>query len=290
MRYAFLLMANNPKVMNVGIIAGSGSLPLESVGILESRGHCCFLVELEDTLTSPPPSSVSHTVIPWRRLSTLFDVLDSHSIDLVLLVGGIDRRPSLGVILRDWRVWKFWRVIGSLHKYGDDAILSVCIRILERRGYEVGSMSEHVPELVASLGANGKQNPSRRQLGCLNHGMEVLGALGRYDIGQSVVVVGDRVIAVEGAEGTDAMLERVVRLRADGRISSRGGVLVKRAKVGQDERADLPTIGVDTIRLAVDAGLDGIGVQSANVLIAERDRTIELADSHNIFVYGIEIE
>jgi DUF1009 family protein len=68
-------------------------------------------------------------------------------------------------------------------------------------------------------------------------------ALGRLDIGQGAVAVGGRVIALEGLEGTDAMLARVGELRQGDGLSSSGGVLVKLCKPGQDERADLPSVG-----------------------------------------------
>jgi DUF1009 family protein len=110
----------------------------------------------------------------------------------------------------------------------------------------------------------------------------------RFDIGQAVVVIGGRVVALEAAEGTDAMLARVAALRRDGRVRAgkRRGVLVKMAKRGQDLRTDLPVIGADTVENAAAAGLAGIAVEAGRTLIAERPATVAAADRAGLFVVG----
>ena len=113
--------------------------------------------------------------------------------------------------------------------------------------------------------------------------------LGRLDVGQGAVAVGGRIVALEGVEGTDAMLARVQGLRAEGRISQRRkGVLVKLCKPQQDLRADLPTIGVSTVANAKAAGLAGIAVEAGRALVVEREAMIVAADAAGIFVVGID--
>jgi DUF1009 family protein len=107
------------------------------------------------------------------------------------------------------------------------------------------------------------------------------------DIGQAAVVSGGYVLAVEAAEGTDAMLERCAEIKRRGRSHGTGkGVLVKAPKPGQEERVDMPTIGPQTMVKAAEAGLSGIAVAAQHVLIAEYNRTIEIANERKIFLYG----
>ena len=94
------------------------------------------------------------------------------------------------------------------------------------------------------------------------------------------------VLAVEAIEGTDAMLERCAQLRRAGL----GGVLVKLVKPGQDRRADLPTVGVQTIRNAIAAGLRGVAFEANGTLLAERDEAIALADASGMFLIGIALD
>src|SRR6202012_774815 len=98
-------------------------------------------------------------------------------------------------------------------------------------------------------------------------------ALGAADVGQCCVVQQGIVLAVEAAEGTDAMLARCASLARPGA----GGVLVKLVKPGQDRRADLPTIGPETIRSAIAAGLRGVAFQAGGTIISPRHGAISPA-------------
>jgi DUF1009 family protein len=110
--------------------------------------------------------------------------------------------------------------------------------------------------------------------------------LGPFDVGQAVVVAEGRLEAIEGAEGTDGILARVAAQRG-ARVGARPwGVLVKRPKPGQELRIDLPAIGPDTVRRAVDAGLAGIAVLAGGALAAERETLAERADMGGLFVQG----
>jgi DUF1009 family protein len=113
--------------------------------------------------------------------------------------------------------------------------------------------------------------------------------MGPFDIGQAAVVAANHVLAVEAAEGTDAMLTRIAELRAKGRIPTPPGVgvLVKAPKVGQDLRFDLPAIGPRTVAEVARAGLAGIAVAAGGSIVAEPSATVAAADTAKIFVYGI---
>src|ERR671920_675859 len=130
----------------------------------------------------------------------------------------------------------------------------------------------------------------------MEHGFDVIRALGPLDVGQAAVIAGGRVLAIEAAEGTDAMLRRVTWLRRPGPLGRllrhgrpviaerRGGVLVKAPKPGQDFRVDLPVVGAGTVALAAAAGLDGIAVEAGGVLIVERDLAVSRAESLGLFL------
>jgi hypothetical protein len=120
-------------------------------------------------------------------------------------------------------------------------------------------------------------------------GRDVLRALSPFDIGQAVVVIDGHVVGVEDIEGTDGLLARVARLRAEGRIRANAarGVLVKAPKSGQDLRFDLPTIGARTVEGAAAASLAGIAIVAGNTLVAEPQSMIETADAAGLFVIGL---
>ena len=105
-------------------------------------------------------------------------------------------------------------------------------------------------------------------------GRDVLHALGRFDIGQAAVVIDGHVVGVEDIEGTDGLLARVARLRAEGRIraATARGVLVKAPKSGQDLRFDLPTMGPRTVEGAAAARLAGIAIVAGHTMVADPAR------------------
>jgi DUF1009 family protein len=97
------------------------------------------------------------------------------------------------------------------------------------------------------------------------------------------------VLAIEAAEGTDRMLERVAALRQEGRIrvAAGVGVVVKAPKPQQDHRFDLPSIGPQTIEGLARAGLAGLAVVAGGTIVAEPERVARLAEQHGVFVVGV---
>jgi len=176
----------------------------------------------------------------------------------------------------------------SLGIGGDDHVLSRVVRFFESKGYRVHGAGDVAPELLAGEGKLGDKAPSAEDRADISTGFRVVSALGRLDVGQAAVVAKSYVLAVEAAEGTDAMLARCAGLREIGRIKqrARSGVLVKAPKPGQEERVDLPTIGPETVRNAATAGLAGIAVAAGRVLMAEHAATIAAANQHGLFLVG----
>jgi DUF1009 family protein len=211
-------------------------------------------------------------------------------IDRVVLSGGVTRRPGWRDIRPNLKVLrKLPALVGTLVSGGDDAILQVAIGIIESQGCRVIGAHEIAPDLLAKAGALGAASPSERDRHDIEKAMQAASRLGELDIGQGAVSVGGRVVALEGVEGTDRMLERVAALRAEGRISARHrGVLVKICKPLQDMRADLPTIGPSTVENAIRAGLAGIAVEAGRALVLEEEKLVAIADAAGIFVCGID--
>jgi DUF1009 family protein len=209
----------------------------------------------------------------------------------VVLAGSI-RRPDLLRIKPDFGFFRALpTVVRLMRAGGDDAVLRGVIAFFEGCGLEVVGPLDVAPELAIAAGSAGAEAPSDAHRAAADLGMRAIAAMAPFDVGQAVIVAQGRIVAIEGAEGTDAMIERFAacrlgRLRAGG-DGVAGGLVVKRAKPGQELRVDLPVIGPDTVRRAVGANLDGIVVEAGRVLVAERGETLRLADAHRLFVLGL---
>jgi DUF1009 family protein len=182
-------------------------------------------------------------------------------------------------------------IMGIFHG-GDNAVLSGAVRLFESRGFRVLGAHEVARELVVPAGWLTRAQGTGRDVKDGEIAFRAAKAIGALDIGQAAVAVDGRVIAVEGAEGTDGMLERVAVLRQNGRVPTqrRSGALSKCAKAHQDLRVDMPTIGPDTVAAAAAAGLAGIVVEAGRVMIAEREETIRSANALGLFLLAKEDE
>lgn len=160
---------------------------------------------------------------------------------------------------------------------------------MEDNGVRVVGIDDVAPELLVPKGVLGHRQPAAGDHADIARGLQMMAALGPFDVGQAVVIAGQHVLAVEAAEGTDQMLQRIADLRRQGRVTAPAGsgVLVKALKPGQDRRVDLPSIGPRTIENVARAGLAGIAVTAGSTIIADAAEVIAAADSAEIFVVGV---
>ena len=183
----------------------------------------------------------------------------------------------------DARAAKFLAKVGA-RAMGDNSLLTAVIAEFEAEGFTVTAPNEIADGLVPSPGCLTTVEPDQQANIDITRGKEVAAALGASDVGQSVAVQQGVVLAVEAAEGTDALLARAGQLRLQGA----GGVLVKLAKPGQSNRIDLPTIGLQTIHKAADAGLRGIAISAGASIILNQDDVIAAAEACGMFIVAID--
>jgi hypothetical protein len=264
----------------LGIIAGSGALPKQLVEKCRMTGRDCFVLAFEGETDPACVIGVDHL---WSRLGAAarnFGAMRQAGVREVVMAGGV-RRPSLTGLRPDWRAAQFFARIG-LRALGDDGLLSAVIKELEREGFTLIGVESVLDDALAPDGPFGRIRPDAQAQADIAHGFRVAAALGTLDIGQAVVVQQGMVLGVEAIEGTDALIHRCAALKRDGL----GGVLVKAKKPDQERRADLPTIGPQTVDAAHEAGLRGIAVEAWSTLVIERPAMTAAADRLGLFIIG----
>ena len=273
----------------LALIAGNGSLPCQIAEALNSAGREFRIIAIKGEADERTRAQAD-TELGWGEIGRLYKFLKKTGCRDVLLIGGVSKRPDFTSILGDLGTLKRLPTIIRALAGGDDSLLTKVIRLFEVEGYRVVGIKDVAPQLLASSGVLGKVQPNQGDWRDAELALRATEKLGELDIGQAAIAVGGRVVALEGAEGTDAMLQRCAELKRIGRIRSKGraGVLVKTAKPNQDLRGDLPTVGPMTIDLAAAAGLAGIAVEASGALIAEKEETLKKADNAGLFVIGIE--
>lgn len=272
----------------IALIAGNGQLPLEVARAIREGGHDLLVVAINGE-ANDEISELSPHWLDWGQIGKLFKLLKSHDCRDVILIGGVKKRPDFRSIMGDLgTLRRIPRIVSALNG-GDDTVLQGVIRLFEDDGFHIVGAHEYAPSLLAGRGLVVGSTPSENDAKDIDIAVETASALGRLDIGQAVVVSGGRVLAVEAAEGTDLMLQRCIDLKSNRRFSWNGqqGVMAKCTKPTQDLRVDLPTIGPDTITKVAEAGLAGLVVSAETVFIAEKEKTISLAQKNNLFIKGI---
>jgi UDP-2,3-diacylglucosamine hydrolase len=270
----------------VAIIAGSGTLPLHVATSARAAGAEVFIAALAGSANVEDFKGFACETFGLGQFGGLFKALRARDITHAALIGGVIR-PGLKDIKPDFGLLKHLGSMPKAFKSGDDGLLSAIIGIMEAEGVRIISALDIAPELaLVHPGVMTVARPSEDAEQEIVLGLRLIETLSAFDVGQCVVVSDGRPVAIEGAEGTDAMLARVRDMRASGRLKrdTGGGVLVKTPKRGQDMRVDIPTIGPATVRHAAQAGLQGIAISIGTVLVAERTETLALANQLGLFI------
>lgn len=278
-----------PPGSRVGIIAGGGSLPVEIALALARQGKAPFVVLAAGEVDRVSDfDAYEHTTLMLEDIGSLVPTLKRHRITHLVTAGHITRRPKLSAMRLSLGLlaWVPTLLVGATR--GDDTVLKLFVRRIERSGIKVVGAHEIVPELVAIEGSLTNAAPRKSDWRDIEAAHAAAKAIGALDIGQAAVAIGGRAIALEGIEGTDGLLERTRQLRDHGRLAGKTrGVLVKCVKPGQELRADLPTIGPQTVEAAHAAGLAGIAVEAGHSLILEGPVTMARANALGLFVIGL---
>ena len=265
----------------LGIVAGGGALPRELARAAEAAGRPVFIAALNGECDAETVAGRAHAWIDIAAIGALLDSLRKAGCRDVAMVGRVGR-PDFKRLRPDWQGVKLLpRVLQAVTK-GDDALLRTLVDYLEEQGFNVVGADAIAAPLLAPSGVLGAIAPDAQGMADIRRAAQVALRLGELDVGQGAVVRDGLVLAVEAAEGTDAMLARCATLNAPGR----GGVLVKLVKPGQERRVDLPVMGVRTVEQAKDARLAGIAVEAGSALLVDRAATVVAADAAGLFLFG----
>jgi UDP-2,3-diacylglucosamine hydrolase len=272
----------------IGLIAGGGVLPFAVADSLIARNISPIFFALKGVCDPAAVTRFRHHWISIGQLGRLKGLLRAENCRDLVFIGTLVR-PALSEIRLDWGTVRVMRSIWTAFRGGDDHLLSGIAGIFEQDGFRMVGIKDVAPDLLMPQGCLTRASADDDAVADIARGRAVLRALSPFDIGQAAVVIDGHVVGVEDIEGTDGLLSRVARLRAEGRIRAKAarGVLVKAPKSGQDLRFDLPTLGPRTIEGAATASLAGIAIVAGNTIVAEAQAMIEAADRAGLFVTGL---
>lgn len=264
----------------IGLIAGNGLFPLEFARAAKAQGMEVVVVAHEGE-TSQEIEKIADAVswIKVGQLGKLIKVFKEHGISDVLMAGGIKKTRMFSGALPDLRGATL--LARMLHKK-DDSILRAVAGELESEGITVRESTLFLDAILAPAGVFTKRKPSKEEWKDIEFGWQMAKEIGRLDVGQTVVVKDQVVLAVEAIEGTDEAVRR------GGRLCREGAVVVKICKPAQDLRFDLPAAGTQTVRSMQEVKAACLAVEARKTIILEKDQVIREADAAGISIIGID--
>ena len=261
----------------IAILAGAGRLPLEIAREVRCTGSVPRIVAIQG-IADADYSGYDVTPVALGQIGRMLDALRRDGTQDMVIAGHV-RRPDLMRLRIDLGFILNLPTILGLMRGGDDNVMRRIAAFFERHGLKVRGAGEVAPGLLAREGVM-TGDPRPEDLAAARLGQRTIAILAPYDMGQAVVIEDGRIAGIEGVEGTDALLRRLPP--AEGRR-----VLVKTAKPGQDLRLDLPTVGPDTLRAAMAAGVHLTAIEAGRTLVVESAETCAVAEMNGMAIAAL---
>tara|TARA_B100000315_G_C14468781_1_gene537293 strand:- start:167 stop:982 length:816 start_codon:yes stop_codon:yes gene_type:complete len=266
----------------IAIIAGGGSLPIVIGENLIKSGNSVVFFCLESYIKKNDYSKFKCIFIKLELLSKIIKLLKFHNINKIIMAGHV-KRPSLKDIQFDYKTIKFIKEY-TLQPKGDDKLLLSIVKFFEKEGFNFIDWKKECNELFVNEDNLSKKIPNIISLENLKKGLEVFKTLGKTDLSQSIIIQNNIVLGVEAAEGTDELIKRCYKYKKKGDK----GVLIKLSKYNQDNRFDVPVIGLRTLKLLKKFDYEGVFIEKKKLIILDKDKAINFCDNNSIFISSVK--
>lgn len=264
----------------IGLIAGNGAFPIAFAQAAKQKGIQVIAVAHEgETLPELAQWVDGIFWIKVGQLGKLISIFKEQGVADVIMAGGIKKTHLFSGALPDLRGIAL--LAKMVHKK-DDSILRAVAAELESEGIIVRESTLYLDSIIAQPGVLTKRKPSKAEQEDIEFGWQMAKEIGKLDIGQTVLVKDQAVLAVEAIEGTDEAIRR------GGALCKQGAVVVKVCKPQQDLRFDLPAIGTQTIKTMAQVKATCLAIEAGKTIIIEREAVIADADKTGIAIVAIQ--
>jgi len=273
----------------LGLIAGEGRLPFLVATGARKAGLKVICVALAGNAEPALAEQVDvfHRVAIARPGSWIRK-LRKYGVTSTIMVGRVAKTRiytpwRIIRYLPDWRAFRiwYWRLRGKDKL--DNLVLCAIADELATGGIILEKSVKYCKEHLATAGVMTRHRAGPSVNEDIEFGWHIVKRLGELDIGQAIAVKEREIIAVEAIEGTAEMIQRAGRLCKSG-----GWTLIKASKPKQDQRFDVPCVGLDTIRALAANGGKCLAVEAGKTIIIDKPDAIKLADQLGVSIVGVE--
>ena len=269
--------------MHLGLIAGNGRFPFLVLDAARAQGHDVTVIAAkEETFPELNDAAARHgSPIHWislGQLGTCIKLLEQSGVTHAVMAGQVKHNKifSSGIVPD----LTFLSVLRKLASKNTDGLIGAVAGVLGEHGIQLMDSTALLQPLLARAGVLTARQPTPEEAEDFTFGYRMADAIAGLDIGQTIVVKAQAVVAVEAMEGTDEVIGRA------GRLAGAGTVVIKVAKPRQDMRFDVPVVGVATIAAMHRAGATALSIDAGRALVLDGDAVFAAADEAGITVLG----
>ncbi|AMY11199.1 hypothetical protein LuPra_04446 [Luteitalea pratensis] len=266
----------------IGLIAGNGKFPLLVLDAASALGHEVTVVAIkeetgDDLVERAAAVGAALHSVSLGQLGRCIQLLQEAGCAQAVMAGQVKHAKLFANITPDWTLLQ---VLMRLRAKSTDALISAIADVMRGKGIELLDSTVFLQPLLAREGHIAGPAPDDVARADLKFGYRMADAIAGLDIGQTIVVKDQAVVAVEAMEGTDETIRRA------GRIAGPGACVIKVAKPRQDMRFDVPIVGLPTIAVLRDAGIRILSIDAGRTLVLDGQAVADAADAARVTVVG----
>jgi len=259
----------------IGLFLGEKKLPIEIIKKLKKNKIKYFIFDL--TKSNKFKKDKNCYFISIGKFGKILEIIKSKKCKKVIFAGNISK-PKISKLKLDIKgIYYFPRILKAF-KLGDAAILKELIKILAEHKIRVIKLNFFNPELTMPKGNYTSAKPNKLETLDIKKGIKFLNKFNSYNHTQGLVIREGHLVAKETCAGTQKMLRNLKK------VNNTNGILIKFPKKKQDLRADLPTIGLDTLKDCKKSNIKGIVLKSNQNIILDKNKCISFANKNKMFI------
>lgn len=267
----------------IALLGGEGKMPRLIIEGIKSSGRKVFLLAIKG-ITSQSLANLADEVV-WLHLTQLGKAkkkCSKRKIKEIVMAGRVHHRAifSLSLFRMDWTTLQ---ICWNMPDWRADTILKSIADLFAKAGITLINSVRYLKSYLSREGVLTKKQPSAKSMKDISFGIRIAKEIGRLDIGQTVVIKNQTIVAVEAMEGTDQCLDRA------GKIAGSQCVVIKMPKPQQDMRFDVPIIGINTIEKLAKINAAALAIEAGRTLIIDK-QTIHMANQMGIAIVALSQE
>ena len=268
--------------MRIGLIAGNGRFPFLVLEAARAQGHDVTIIATKEEAFPELNDAAQRTGadIHWISIAHLgkcIGLLKDAGISQAVMAGQVKHTKIFSGILPDWEMGK---VLAKLVSRNTDGLIGAIANVMKDHGIELLNSTTLIQPLLAKPGVLSARKPTDEEQKDLDFGYRMADQIAALDIGQTIAVKHQAVVAVEAMEGTDEVIARA------GHLAGPGVCVIKVAKPKQDMRFDVPVVGFATIQAMRLAGAALLSVDAGKTLLLDQDAVRASANEAKIALIG----